>query len=96
MSALFSLRYPCACYGARRNAPVRGRAHRLAELAVVGNVDAGVFLHAHDSTNGRAQPRLERSFVSAVAAFFARLARKPAGCRRLPTWVVRIRSVLRS
>ena len=52
------------------SAPVGGRAHGLAELAVVGNVDAHVFLRAHDFADGRAQPRLQRHFVLRRDGFF--------------------------
>ena len=52
------------------SAPVGGRAHGLAELAVVGNVDAHVFLRAHDFTDGRAQPGLQRRFVLRRDGFF--------------------------
>ena len=52
------------------SAAVGGRAHGLAELAVVGNVDAGAFLRQHDLADGGAQPRLQRRFVLSRDGFF--------------------------
>ncbi len=51
-------------------APISSRAHGLAELAVIGNVDAHVFLRADDLADGRAQSRLQRRFVLRCDGFF--------------------------
>jgi hypothetical protein len=51
------------------SAAIRGRAHGLAELAVVGNINAGAFLREHDLADGRAQPRLHCGFVFGAAGF---------------------------
>src|ERR687895_1939439 len=49
-------------FGKPMRAAVRCGAHRLAELAIVRNINAGLHLSAHDLAHGRAQARLQRFF----------------------------------
>src|SRR6185437_11805610 len=43
-------------------AAVRCGAHRLAELTIVRNIDAGLHLSEHNLAHGRSQARLQRFF----------------------------------
>src|SRR3984957_17346863 len=77
-----------------------GAAHRLAELAVVGNVDANLALLFAHIGGRRAQGfpisacALVPSPLFSPTAIALLMAMRFAGRDRLPAWVVRIRSVL--
>jgi hypothetical protein len=73
---------------------VRGIAD-LAHLAVAGDVDAGLRLTADRFANGALQRRVELPRVEGLAAVRAnRKSTTSFGRGRLPTCVVRMRSVL--
>ena len=68
----------------------------LSELAVADDVDAGIGLPANDLGNGFAQAFVIGLLVERVAGLLrAQELLQSCGRIRLPTWVVRMRSVLR-
>ena len=69
------------------------RRHRLAEFAVIDDVDADLALLAHDVGDGGGKALCISRIVGAFAPARARLISiRSAGRDRLPEWVVKIRS----
>ena len=74
------------------------RIHReapLAEFSVRDDVDAEILLALHHVFNGCGQCRLKRGFIETLPWSSAIIkSTSESGRGKLPTWVVRVRSVL--